>query len=73
MGVVVRVGPDLLIGGTHPWAELACVAAAVSYAMAGVFGRRFNALKVTDIEAAAGQLTASATLILPIMLLVERP
>jgi drug/metabolite transporter (DMT)-like permease len=73
VGVAILVGPDVLIGGSGLWGELACVAAAVSYAVAGVFGRRFKAMNVGAMEAAAGQLTASAVLILPIMLMVERP
>ena len=49
------------------------MAAAVSYAFAGVYGRRFKTLKIAPIEAAAGQVTASTVLILPIMLAVEQP
>jgi drug/metabolite transporter (DMT)-like permease len=72
-GVVVLVGPEVLLAGSGLWGELACLAAALSYAFAGVFGRRFRAMGVAPIEAAAGQVTASAILILPIMLVVERP
>ena len=60
VGVVVLIGPDLLIGGANLWGQLACMAAAVSYAVAGVVGRRFRALNVSATEAAAGQLTARA-------------
>jgi drug/metabolite transporter (DMT)-like permease len=73
VGVTVLVGPDVLSGGSGLWGELACVAAAISYAVAGVFGRRFKAMNVGAMAAAAGQLAASAALILPIMLMVERP
>ena len=72
-GVTLLVGPDVLAGGSDLWGQLACLAAALSYAFAGVFGRRFRGLGVTPIEAAAGQVTASTVLILPIMLLVDRP
>ena len=67
-GVAVLIGPDL---GGSIWGEIACLAAALSYAFAGIYGRRFKALGVQPLQAAAGQLTASAILILPIMLLVE--
>jgi len=43
------------------------------YALAGVYGRRFKALKAEPMEVAAGQVTAGTVLILPIMLLVDRP
>ncbi len=67
-GVAILIGPDL---GGSIWGQIACLAAALSYAFAGIYGRRFKALGVQPLQAAAGQLTASAILILPIMLLVE--
>jgi drug/metabolite transporter (DMT)-like permease len=72
-GVTVLVGPDLLVGGSSWWGQIACLGAALSYAFAGVYGRRFRAMGVAPIAAAAGQVTASTVLILPIMLLIERP
>lgn len=72
-GVTMLFGPDLLLGDSSSWGQLACFGAALSYAFAGVYGRRFRAMGITPMAAAAGQVTASAVLILPIMLLVERP
>jgi drug/metabolite transporter (DMT)-like permease len=72
-GVALLIGPELLVGGASVWGELACLGAAISYAFAGVYGRRFKAMKIAPIEAAAGQVTASTVLILPIMLAVEQP
>ncbi len=69
-GVAILIGPDL---GGSIWGQIACLAAALSYAFAGVYGRRFQALGVTPMQAAAGQVAASAMLILPIMLIVDRP
>lgn len=54
-------------------AMLACLAAAFSYALSGVYGRRFKAMGVTPLAAAAGQLTASAVMFAPLALLVDRP
>ncbi len=73
MGVVVLIGPDALVGGSALWAQMACLGAALSYAFAGVYGRRFRRMGIAPAEAAAGQVTASAVLILPIMLVVEQP
>ena len=73
LGVVVLIGPDALIGGSALWAQLACLGAALSYALAGVYGRRFRRMGIAPAEAAAGQVTASAVLILPIMLVVDQP
>ncbi|MFO1083712.1 MAG: DMT family transporter [Reyranellaceae bacterium] len=72
-GVALLVGPDVLIADASVWGQVACLAAALSYAFAGVYGRRFRAMNVTPLEAAAGQVTASSVLILPIMLIVDRP
>jgi len=72
-GTAVLIGPELLVDGSNAWGELACLGAALSYAFAGVYGRRFKILKIAPIEAAAGQVTASTGLILPIMLATEQP
>lgn len=54
-------------------AQFACLAAALSYAFAGIFGRRFKRMGVAPLATAAGQVSASTILLLPIMLLVDRP
>ncbi len=38
-----------------------------------IYGRRFRAIGVAPLDAAAGQVTASTLLILPIMLIVDQP
>lgn len=71
-GAVVMIGPGLLAGlGRHMPAELAAVAATVCYAFAGLYGRRFKG--DPPIVTAAGQLAASACVLLPAVLLVDRP
>jgi len=72
-GVIVLIGPAALAGSSALWAEAACLAAALSYALAGIYGRRFRRMGIAPAEAAAGQLAASTVLILPIMLVVDRP
>lgn len=73
-GVVVMIGPEALQGlGVGVAAQLACLAAALSYAFAGVFGRRFRAMGVPPMATAAGQLTASSLVLLPLWLAVDRP
>ncbi|WP_372423991.1 DMT family transporter [Salinarimonas chemoclinalis] len=74
VGVVAMIGPAALSGlGESVAAQLACLAAAVSYAVAGVYGRRFARLGVAPMATAAGMLAASATLLVPLALLVDRP
>ncbi|MBL9046880.1 MAG: EamA family transporter [Tabrizicola sp.] len=60
------------LGGAIP-AMLACLGAAFSYALAGVWGRRFHQAGLAPMATAAGQLTASTLLITPIWLVVDRP
>lgn len=73
-GAAVMIGPDALGGlGTGVAAQLACLAAALSYAFAGIFGRRFKRMGVAPVTTAAGQVCASAVLLFPVMLLLDRP
>jgi len=74
VGVVVMIGPVALQGfGADLLAQLACLAAALSYAFAGVFGRRFRALGLAPLQTALGQVAASSMLLVPLALLVDRP
>lgn len=74
LGVVVMLGPSMLDGlGTNLLAQLACLAAAISYACAGVYGRRFQRMGVPPMTTATGQVTASTLLLLPVVLVVDQP
>lgn len=73
-GVVLMLGYEALAGlGTSAVAQLAVLGAAVSYALAGIFGRRFRSLGVPPLIAATGQTTASAVVLVPLALALERP
>ena len=74
LGVILMLGTELLSGlGTGLLAQLACLAAALSYAFAGVFGRRFKRMGVPPLATATGQVTASSLLILPMALVIDQP
>jgi drug/metabolite transporter (DMT)-like permease len=71
-GVVVLIGSDAATGADGDLLPIgACLAAAVSYAVAGIFGRRFRGLP--PMLTAAGQLAASTVMMAPVMLAVDRP
>jgi drug/metabolite transporter (DMT)-like permease len=73
-GVALMIGPAALAGlGKNVVAQLAVVLAALSYAFAAVYGRRFARMGIAPIVTATGQVTAAAAALLPIALLVERP
>lgn len=74
IGVSVMIGVDALAGVTSDvLAQLAVLGGALSYAFAGVYGRRFRTMGVDPIVTAAGQVTASTLLLLPVVLLVDQP
>ena len=73
-GAVVMIGPDALHGITdNVLAQLACLAAALTYAFAAIFGRRFRRMGIVPLVTATGQVCASSVMMLPLMLLVDRP
>ncbi len=73
-GVVLMIGPDALRGfGANVMAQIAVLAAALSYAFAGVYGRRFRSMGVAPLVTATGQVTASSLLLIPLALAVDRP
>jgi drug/metabolite transporter (DMT)-like permease len=73
-GVAVMIGPSVLSGlGTEALAQGAVLLAALSYAFAGIYGRRFKRMGIPPLSAAAGQVTAATVLLLPVALAVDRP
>jgi drug/metabolite transporter (DMT)-like permease len=74
VGVAWMIGPDVVRGlADNVAAEGAVLAAALSYALASVFARRFRERGLTPIEVATGQVTASSLLLAPLALAVDRP
>jgi len=71
IGVVVMIGVPALGGNGSLPAQLAVIAAALSYAFAGVYGRRFKTMGLNPIITAAGQVTASTLVLFPIALTVD--
>ncbi len=72
LGVAVLMGPDAvggLSGALLP--QLACLAAALSYAFAGLYGRRFRGLP--PLVTAAGQVSATTLMAIPLVLAFHPP
>ncbi|ACL61523.1 DMT family transporter [Methylobacterium nodulans] len=73
-GVAVMVGPAVLGGlGADALAQAAVLAAALSYAFASIYGRRFGHMGVPPLVTAAGQVTASTLMLGPLALVVDHP
>ena len=66
-GDVVALTPPAILG------QLACLLAALGYAFASVYGRRFAGLSLHPITTAAGQLSTSALALVPLALWLDRP
>jgi drug/metabolite transporter (DMT)-like permease len=73
-GVATMIGPSLLSSlGSSALAQLACVTASLSYALAAVWARRFRRQGISPLSVTTGQLTAGALMILPLSIFIDRP
>ncbi|UDL03583.1 DMT family transporter [Marinobacter sp. CA1] len=73
-GVVVMIGVGALASfGTDTMAQLAILIAAIAYACAGIFGRRFRQLGCSPLVTATGQVTASAIVLIPLAAATDQP
>lgn len=70
-GALVLIGPGVLRIGTglEPWGQIACLAAALSYAVSNVLTRRCP--PVDSIALAALTLVVGAALLIPLMLIID--
>ena len=74
LGVIVLIGPSSLLElGTNTMAQLAVIGATISYACGTVYGRRFKTMRVSPLNTAIGQVTASTIMLLPLAWLAEKP
>lgn len=74
LGVAVMIGPDAISGlGWNLAAQMMILAGAASYAFAGIFGRRYKAMGVSPMATATGQVIASSIILLPLVLVIDRP
>ncbi|HEV2044343.1 MAG TPA: DMT family transporter, partial [Sphingomicrobium sp.] len=73
-GVGLMIGPGLFASiGDSVLAQLACVVASLSYALAGVWARRFRKMGVSPISVTTSQLTVAAAMMVPVALIGDRP
>jgi drug/metabolite transporter (DMT)-like permease len=74
VGVTVLIGSDVLHSlGASALAQVGILGAALSYACAAVFGRRFRRAGIAPAAAASGQVTASTMILLPVVLAIDPP
>ena len=74
LGVFTMIGTDMIAGiSANLLAHMAILCATLSYAFAGIFGRRFKAMGMSPIITATGQVTASSLFLVPMVVLIEQP
>ena len=74
LGVIILLGPDLLgYIGKNLLGQLAIVLAAILYALASIYGRRYSRQKIPPLVIATGQVTASAIILFPAIILIDQP
>lgn len=73
-GVAILIGADTVKGlSLSVLAMIACLGAALSYAFAAIYGRRFKQLDIAPMSVAFGQVTASAVIMAPIAMIFDAP
>ncbi len=72
-GVVILIGPSALshLGGRQVWPQLAVLLQTVFAALGSIYGRRFRNLP--PLTVATGQLTAATAILLPLVMIFDRP
>ncbi|KAB1087089.1 DMT family transporter [Neorhizobium galegae] len=71
-GTAVLIGPGVAAAASVPfWALILPILAAISYGVAGTYGKRFRGLPAP--VTATGQLTASSLIMLPVSLFADQP
>ncbi|MYA04665.1 MAG: DMT family transporter [Caldilineaceae bacterium SB0664_bin_22] len=79
IGVVIGFGGIVVMflsglgEGKSTLAQIAVLGAALSYAFAGTFGRRFKRMDVNPIVTAAGQVTTSTVILAPMVFYIDGP
>jgi len=73
-GDALMIGPGLFASlGGSVLAQLACVVAALCYALAGVWARRFRKLGISPLSVTTGQLVVGALMMVPVALIGDKP
>lgn len=74
LGTIVLIGPDVLTGASGSiLGKVAVMGAAISYAFAGVYSRRFKAWGLSPLIVATGQVTMAALILIPITMIIDKP
>jgi drug/metabolite transporter (DMT)-like permease len=74
IGTLVLIGPEALNGFTgSTLGQLAVMSAAISYAFATTYARRFKKWGLSSLIIATGQVTMATLILFPLMLIIDKP
>jgi len=74
LGTIVLIGPEALKGLTgSTLGQLAVIGAAISYAFAAAYSRRFKKWGLSPLMVATGQVTMATLILLPLMFIIDQP
>ncbi|MGL5839807.1 MAG: DMT family transporter [Sphingorhabdus sp.] len=73
-GIVTMVGPSAASGlSDNLLAQIACIVSTVFYSFAAIYGRRLSQGTLTPMAVATGQTMTAALLMVPVVLILDRP
>jgi len=74
LGAVIIIGPEALRGVTGSMlGQITVTGAALSYAFAAAYSRRFKKWGLSPLMVATGQVTMAALILLPLTLIIDKP
>ena len=74
VGVILLIGFEKVSSGSSNLiGALTIIMAAVSYSLAGIWGKGFKSIKIEPVVTATGQLICSSIILFPIMLITNKP
>ncbi len=73
-GVAIMIGHEAFGGlGDNILGQFAVLGAAISYSLAGIYGRRFRQLGIKPAVTATGQVIASSLILIPLAIFYDHP
>ena len=74
VGTIILIGPDAMKGVTGSLlGQLAVMGAAICYAFAAAYARRFKQWGLSPLIVATGQVTMATLILLPLTLIIDKP
>lgn len=74
VGAIVLIGPEVLGGMSgSTLGQLAVMLAAISYAFAAAYARRFRAWGISPLIVATGQVTTATLIMAPLAIVIDQP